>query len=131
MLYNTVKYSARPSTKVISSSFPANASRGCYSCSAMSSTKWRPGPLGPRTLCNACGIREVRGKKRYKISSWPAEAVAELEKEQPASKRMYQRRQNNTSTFAPALGNTEENSSGRSLRSQVAKDYRKMNGDSD
>lgn len=28
----------------------------CQGCSATSTPEWRKGPLGPRTLCNACGL---------------------------------------------------------------------------
>jgi len=29
----------------------------CYQCGSRSSPEWRRGPEGPKTLCNACGIR--------------------------------------------------------------------------
>eukprot|EP01113_Clastostelium_recurvatum_P022300 TRINITY_DN2658_c0_g1_i1.p1 TRINITY_DN2658_c0_g1~~TRINITY_DN2658_c0_g1_i1.p1 ORF type:complete len:337 (-),score=61.45 TRINITY_DN2658_c0_g1_i1:34-1044(-) len=29
----------------------------CYQCGSKSSPEWRRGPEGPKTLCNACGIR--------------------------------------------------------------------------
>jgi hypothetical protein len=40
-------------------------SNGCYECGATRSTQWRP--QGPKTLCNACGLRNLRknmGKQR-------------------------------------------------------------------
>ncbi|KAJ3561536.1 hypothetical protein NP233_g10135 [Leucocoprinus birnbaumii] len=40
----------------------ANAAQGenqgqtCLGCNATSTPEWRRGPMGPRTLCNACGL---------------------------------------------------------------------------
>lgn len=31
----------------------------CLNCGSMDTPQWRVGPLGPRTLCNACGVRYV------------------------------------------------------------------------
>lgn len=31
----------------------------CYSCNSGSTPQWRHGPDGPRTLCNACGLRKL------------------------------------------------------------------------
>lgn len=39
----------------------------CLGCSATSTPEWRRGPLGPRTLCNACGLVYAKLiKKRFK-----------------------------------------------------------------
>ncbi|KIP04965.1 hypothetical protein PHLGIDRAFT_175837 [Phlebiopsis gigantea 11061_1 CR5-6] len=35
---------------------PAEGGQTCLGCSATSTPEWRRGPLGPRTLCNACGL---------------------------------------------------------------------------
>eukprot|EP00887_Chlorella_sp_A99_P006460 scaffold3.g6460.t1 len=40
----------------------------CLNCGAHQTPQWRCGPLGPRTLCNACG---VRFKKGLPLSCWP------------------------------------------------------------
>lgn len=39
---------------------PAPAGHVCTNCQATSSPLWRHGPKGPKTLCNACGIRFKR-----------------------------------------------------------------------
>ncbi|KAG8903910.1 hypothetical protein FRB99_002567 [Tulasnella sp. 403] len=36
----------------------------CLTCHAKSSPEWRRGPLGPRTLCNACGLVYIKIMKR-------------------------------------------------------------------
>ncbi|GFR49765.1 hypothetical protein Agub_g11928 [Astrephomene gubernaculifera] len=38
--------------------------RTCMSCGVTSTPQWREGPMGPKTLCNACGVRYVRSQQR-------------------------------------------------------------------
>ncbi|KAL4252869.1 hypothetical protein ABKN59_003590 [Abortiporus biennis] len=35
---------------------PPTEGQTCLGCSATSTPEWRRGPMGPRTLCNACGL---------------------------------------------------------------------------
>ncbi|XP_061355267.1 GATA transcription factor 9-like isoform X2 [Gastrolobium bilobum] len=36
--------------------------RKCTHCLAQKTPQWRAGPLGPKTLCNACGVRYKSGR---------------------------------------------------------------------
>ncbi|GAB4843713.1 hypothetical protein Ancab_013678 [Ancistrocladus abbreviatus] len=36
--------------------------RRCSHCQAQKTPQWRAGPLGPKTLCNACGVRFKSGR---------------------------------------------------------------------
>jgi hypothetical protein len=36
--------------------------RACAHCGSRETPMWRDGPVGPKTLCNACGIRWRQGK---------------------------------------------------------------------
>lgn len=36
--------------------------RCCSHCKAETTPQWRAGPLGPKTLCNACGVRYKSGR---------------------------------------------------------------------
>lgn len=36
--------------------------RKCHHCGAESTPQWRAGPNGPKTLCNACGVRYKSGR---------------------------------------------------------------------
>ncbi|GLU08756.1 hypothetical protein SLE2022_256470 [Rubroshorea leprosula] len=36
--------------------------KGCLHCGATRTPQWREGPLGPKTLCNACGVRYRLGR---------------------------------------------------------------------
>ncbi|KAF3780629.1 GATA transcription factor 2 [Nymphaea thermarum] len=38
------------------------AGRKCTHCAAEKTPQWRAGPMGPKTLCNACGVRYKSGR---------------------------------------------------------------------
>lgn len=40
----------------------AGLGRRCLHCQADKTPQWRAGPLGPKTLCNACGVRYKSGR---------------------------------------------------------------------
>lgn len=39
-----------------------NGSRKCLHCATDKTPQWRTGPMGPKTLCNACGMRYKSGR---------------------------------------------------------------------
>ncbi|KAL5228637.1 hypothetical protein ABZP36_016902 [Zizania latifolia] len=43
---------------------PASARRRCANCDTTSTPLWRNGPRGPKSLCNACGIRYKKEERR-------------------------------------------------------------------
>ncbi|KAL3507418.1 hypothetical protein ACH5RR_032800 [Cinchona calisaya] len=40
----------------------ASIGRKCLHCQADQTPQWRAGPMGPKTLCNACGVRYKSGR---------------------------------------------------------------------
>lgn len=40
----------------------ASIGRRCLHCQADKTPQWRAGPMGPKTLCNACGVRYKSGR---------------------------------------------------------------------
>ncbi|KAJ6825144.1 putative GATA transcription factor 11 [Iris pallida] len=44
------------------SSVVAAAVRKCMHCGIQKTPQWRAGPMGPKTLCNACGVRYKSGR---------------------------------------------------------------------
>lgn len=50
-----------PTTKTNSRSSPS-IGRRCLHCGAGNTPQWRVGPMGPKTLCNACGVRYKSGR---------------------------------------------------------------------
>lgn len=45
-----------------SSSQESVAPRKCMHCEVTKTPQWREGPMGPKTLCNACGVRYRSGR---------------------------------------------------------------------
>ncbi|GAB4851413.1 Erythroid transcription factor [Ancistrocladus abbreviatus] len=47
--------------------------RKCQHCQAEKTPQWRAGPMGPKTLCNACGVRYKSGRlvPEYRPASSP------------------------------------------------------------
>lgn len=41
---------------------PSQAVRKCLHCEITKTPQWRAGPMGPKTLCNACGVRFKSGR---------------------------------------------------------------------
>ncbi|XP_065008904.1 GATA transcription factor 4-like [Musa acuminata AAA Group] len=45
-----------------SAGMEGGAARRCTHCASEKTPQWRTGPLGPKTLCNACGVRYKSGR---------------------------------------------------------------------
>lgn len=41
---------------------PPSSPRRCSHCDVQKTPQWRAGPMGPKTLCNACGVRYKSGR---------------------------------------------------------------------
>ncbi|KAL7421157.1 hypothetical protein Q5752_004042 [Cryptotrichosporon argae] len=48
----------------------------CQACGATETPEWRRGPLGPRTLCNACGLVHMKMLRKKKKQDEKAAAAA-------------------------------------------------------
>ncbi|KAK6338696.1 blue light receptor [Orbilia brochopaga] len=58
----------------------------CTDCGTLDSPEWRKGPTGPKTLCNACGLRWAKKEKKRGSVSGPSQPVPPAP-ENPASPR--------------------------------------------
>lgn len=45
----------------------------------LDSPEWRKGPSGPKTLCNACGLRWAKKEKKMKNSAGGAAGMSMME----------------------------------------------------
>ncbi|KAI9253380.1 hypothetical protein BDA99DRAFT_169657 [Phascolomyces articulosus] len=45
----------------------------CHSCQSAETPEWRKGPMGPRTLCNACGLIWAKLARQQGIPEGPDE----------------------------------------------------------
>lgn len=43
----------------------------CTDCGTLDSPEWRKGPSGPKTLCNACGLRWAKKEKKRTVAGMP------------------------------------------------------------
>lgn len=67
----------------------------CLGCQAKETPEWRKGPMGPRTLCNACGLLYAKLTKRKqqeaeaaaKASGKTAEEIVREREESPGAKQ--------------------------------------------
>ncbi|XP_078168179.1 GATA transcription factor 9 [Carex rostrata] len=57
---------------------PPSAGRRCLHCETDKTPQWRTGPMGPKTLCNACGVRYKSGRlvPEYRPASSPTFVVS-------------------------------------------------------
>ncbi|KAB2024661.1 hypothetical protein ES319_D06G101900v1 [Gossypium barbadense] len=51
----------------------ANAIRVCSDCNTTTTPLWRSGPRGPKSLCNACGIRQRKARRAMEAATAAAE----------------------------------------------------------
>ncbi|KAF6136295.1 hypothetical protein GIB67_042780 [Kingdonia uniflora] len=51
--------------------------RRCANCDTTSTPLWRNGPRGPKSLCNACGIRYKKEERRATSTTTAAPAIIE------------------------------------------------------
>ncbi|CAH8381875.1 unnamed protein product [Eruca vesicaria subsp. sativa] len=83
-----------------------NLPRRCASCDTTSTPLWRNGPKGPKSLCNACGIRfkkeERRATARNSITSGGSPAA-----EIPAGENYYSHHNHYASSPSWAQQNTQ------------------------
>ncbi|KAG8045394.1 hypothetical protein GUJ93_ZPchr0008g11957 [Zizania palustris] len=84
--------------------------RGCVECRATTTPMWRSGPTGPRSLCNACGIR-YRKKRRQDLG---------LDLKQP--------QQQHDEAISEVKDSNSNSSSGSSSNVQVVQKRRLMMG---
>jgi hypothetical protein len=54
----------------------------CFTCGTSDSPEWRRGPKGPKTLCNACGCKQVPSRNNSQITNHDS-ALDEEPKERP------------------------------------------------
>ncbi|AQK91479.1 GATA transcription factor 22 [Zea mays] len=87
------------------------ATRSCVECRATTTPMWRSGPTGPRSLCNACGIR-YRKKRRQELGL----------------DRKLQQQQNNGEAKTDEAKDSSSNSSSGSSNLQVVQKRRLLMG---
>jgi hypothetical protein len=67
-----------PTTPAPNAAASAGEGRRCLHCETDKTPQWRTGPLGPKTLCNACGVRYKSGRlvPEYRPAASPTFVVS-------------------------------------------------------
>ena len=60
----------------------------CTDCGTLDSPEWRKGPNGPKTLCNACGLRWAKKEKKRTTTGGPGSGTQGTPGLQQASSRI-------------------------------------------
>ncbi|XP_061367545.1 GATA transcription factor 9-like [Gastrolobium bilobum] len=93
--------------------------RKCLHCGAEKTPQWRTGPMGPKTLCNACGVRFKSGRlvAEYRPAASPTfvstkhsnshRKVLELRRQKEMQRQQHQQLLNQTSIFGVSNGGDE------------------------
>ncbi|KAI4327603.1 hypothetical protein L6164_020042 [Bauhinia variegata] len=82
--------------------------RRCANCDTTSTPLWRNGPRGPKSLCNACGIRFKKEERRASVAAattgTPSGGV--MDSQQMYNNSWYPHSQNQKMPcYSPAMGN--------------------------
>ncbi|KAK7859937.1 GATA transcription factor 9 [Quercus suber] len=98
------------------SSSSSSSGRKCLHCGSEKTPQWRTGPMGPKTLCNACGVRFKSGRlvPEYRPSASPTfvsakhsnshRKVLELRRQKEMQRAQHQQFLNQASIFGVANG---------------------------
>ncbi|XWS20235.1 hypothetical protein CRYUN_Cryun31cG0082800 [Craigia yunnanensis] len=90
--------------------------RKCFHCAAEKTPQWRTGPMGPKTLCNACGVRYKSGRlvAEYRPAASPTfmstkhsnshRKVLELRRQKELQRAHHQQILSQTSIFSISNG---------------------------
>jgi Zn ribbon nucleic-acid-binding protein len=55
---------------------PGIPGKRCAHCNTQTTPLWRNGPDGPKTLCNACGVRDNRRQSKVRAVQLVADSIA-------------------------------------------------------
>ncbi|XP_054791279.1 GATA transcription factor 9-like isoform X2 [Prosopis cineraria] len=99
-----------------SSNSEYSSGRKCLHCAADKTPQWRTGPMGPKTLCNACGVRYKSGRlvPEYRPAASPTfvlskhsnshRKVMELRRQKEMQRQQHQQLVSHNSIFGVSHG---------------------------
>eukprot|EP00127_Corallochytrium_limacisporum_P000917 Clim_evm1s33 gene=Clim_evmTU1s33 len=79
-----------------------NQDKACSECHTTQSPEWRRGPLGPKTMCNACGLRYAKKVKQIQMQQQKQQEAQQAQQQQ----QQQPQGQNATAASKPSLSQT-------------------------
>ncbi|KAF2493863.1 hypothetical protein BU16DRAFT_464343 [Lophium mytilinum] len=70
----------------------------CTDCGTLDSPEWRKGPSGPKTLCNACGLRWAKKEKKRQGGNTSISLPANLPQQPSGNQSIHTNSNSNTTT---------------------------------
>ncbi|EMS47219.1 GATA transcription factor 23 [Triticum urartu] len=97
----------------------------CVECRTTTTPMWRSGPTGPRTLCNACGIR-YRKKRRQELGldNKPQNQQLNQQQHQQQQQQQQQQQREDHGEATSAVKDSSSSSNNKSSNLQVVKKKR-------
>ncbi|XP_020269387.1 GATA transcription factor 19-like [Asparagus officinalis] len=99
---------ASASSSNLGGSDPLLLARRCANCDTTSTPLWRNGPRGPKSLCNACGIRYKKEERRSAASTAAAANLKSATGLSSSSRLQQQYPWNSNSASSPWYQNINE-----------------------
>ncbi|KAF8102648.1 hypothetical protein N665_0197s0012 [Sinapis alba] len=109
--------------------------RVCSDCNTTKTPLWRSGPRGPKSLCNACGIRQRKARRAAMAAAVAAgdqEVVAVQRQQLPAKKKLQSKKKRSNggdkyNLSPPVMAKTKKSK----FKEQEQEDTTTVAGDSD
>lgn len=119
---------------------PGGEARKCLHCQTDKTPQWRTGPMGPKTLCNACGVRYKSGRlvPEYRPAASPTfvltrhsnshRKVLELrrQKELHRAQQLHQQQQQFLQSHHQNVAFDASNGEDYLIHQQVGPDFRQL-----
>ncbi|GAB4855631.1 hypothetical protein Ancab_024252 [Ancistrocladus abbreviatus] len=80
--------------------------KSCTDCKATRTPLWRTGPAGPRTLCNACGIR-YRKRKVGEMGQEPSKSTVQHHHQRPLLLLKKEKSSNSSTTSSASIAKSD------------------------
>ncbi|KAJ3401942.1 blue light receptor [Chytriomyces hyalinus] len=83
----------------------------CHQCGSTTSPEWRKGPLGPKTLCNACGLAYSKQVSKQKKLALKMEQQQQQQQQQQTQQYLTKPKGPNPSSSSAAINAVNNNAS--------------------